>query len=56
MTQMGLFNFVTGFGLGTYFGLYIAKTYNIPEIPAPQDILEKLKKISEDYKKDKPDK
>ena len=56
MTQMGLFNFVTGFGLGTYFGLYIAKTYNIPEVPAPQDILEKLKKISEDYKKDKPDK
>jgi len=53
---MGLFNFTTGFAIGTYFGLYIAKAYNVPEVPGPEEILEKLKKISEDYKKDKPDK
>ena len=53
---MGLFNFMTGFAFGTYFGLYISKNYNVPDIPAPNEIVEKLQKLSEDYKKDKPDK
>ena len=53
---MGLFNFVTGFAFGTYFGLYISKNYNVPDIPAPNEIVEKLQKLYEDYKKDKPDK
>ena len=53
---MGLFNFVTGFAFGTYFGLYVSKNYNVPEVWAPNEILEKLQKLSDDYKKDKPDK
>ena len=47
---------MTGFAFGTYFGLYISKNYNVPDIPAPNEIVEKLQKLSEDYKKDKPDK
>jgi hypothetical protein len=56
LRSMGLFNFMTGFTFGTYFGLYISKNYNVPDIPAPNEIVEKLQKLSEDYKKDKPDK
>ena len=53
---MGLFNFTVGFAAGTYFGLYISKNYNVPAVPAPNEIVDYLKKLSEDYKKDKPDK
>lgn len=50
---MGLFNFVTGFLLGGYTGLYLAKHYNVPDIPDPMQLVDKLKQIAEDNKKDK---
>ena len=53
--QMGVLRFFTGFAFGVYAGLYISKNYEVPYIP-PEEILEKLKKLSEEYKKDKPDK
>lgn len=52
---MGLFNFMTGFAAGVYTGLYLSKNYNVPEVPGPNEILDKLKKLSEDYKKDPKD-
>jgi len=50
--KMGLFNFVTGFLVGGYTGLYLAKHYNVPDLPDPLQILDKLKKIAEEHKKD----
>jgi len=50
---MGLFNFVSGFLVGAYAGLYAAKHYNVPEVPDPQDLYEKLKKLAEENRKDK---
>ena len=50
---MGVFNFVTGFLLGGYTGLYLAKHYNVPDLPDPLQILDQMKKIAEDNKKDK---
>jgi len=52
---MGVFKFLTGFACGVYAGLYISKNYNVPDVPAPEELLNKLKKLSEEYKKDKPD-
>jgi hypothetical protein len=55
--QMGLFKFVTGFAVGVYTGLFISKNYNVPDVPGPDELIDKLKKIAEDYKKEnkKPD-
>ena len=53
---MGLFKFVTGFAVGVYTGLYISKNYNVPDVPGPDEIKDKLMKLAEEYKKDKPDK
>jgi len=52
---MGLFNFVTGFACGMYAGLYVSKNYDVPDVPSPNEIVEKVKKFAEGYKKDKPD-
>lgn len=52
---MGLFNFVSGFAVGVYTGLYLSKNYKVPDVPSPEDIFNKVKKIAEDYKKEKPD-
>ena len=54
--SMGLFKFVTGFAVGVYTGLYISKNYNVPDVPGPDEIKDKLMKLAEEYKKDKPDK
>ena len=53
---MGLFKFITGFAVGVYAGLYISKNYNVPDVPGPDEIKDKLTKLAEEYKKDKPDK
>jgi len=50
---MGLFNFVSGFLLGGYTGLYLAKHYNVPDLPDPLQLLDKLKQIADENKKDK---
>ena len=50
---MGLFNFVSGFGVGLYLGLYVAKHYDVPDVPDPQTVYQKMLKILEDNKKDK---
>jgi len=50
---MGLFNFVTGFATGLYAGLYVAKHYDVPNVPDPTELFEKIKKLAEEYKKDK---
>ena len=52
---MGLFNFVSGFAVGLYSGLYLAKNYNVPDIPDPQAIYKKILKLLEENKKDKSD-
>ena len=48
---MGVLNFVTGFLVGGYAGLYVSKHYNVPDVPAPQELLEALKKLADSYKK-----
>ena len=50
---MGVFNFVTGLATGLYAGLYIAKHYDVPDVPDPIQLWEKVKKLAEDHKKDK---
>ena len=50
---MSLFNFFTGFLAGAYAGLYAAKHYNVPDVPEPATIVDKIKKILEDNRKDK---
>ena len=50
---MGLFNFVSGFAVGLYSGLYLAKNYNVPDIPDPQSVYNKILKFLEENKKDK---
>ena len=52
---MGLFNFVSGFAVGLYFGLYASKHYNVPDVPDPQTIYQKMLKVLEENKKDKKD-
>ncbi len=49
---MSMFNFVTGFLTGVYAGLYAAKHYNVPEVPEPKDMVDKVKKLLDSYKKD----
>lgn len=50
---MGLFNFVTGFATGLYAGLYVVKHYDVPNVPDPSELFEKIKNLAEGYKKDK---
>ena len=52
---MGLFNFVTGFIIGMYSGLYASKHYNVPDVPDPQTAYNKILKILEENKKPKDD-
>ena len=48
---MSLFNFVTGFLTGVYAGLYAAKHYNVPEVPEPQTIVDKVRQLADSYRK-----
>ena len=48
---MSLFNFVTGFAAGLYAGLYAAKHYNVPDVPEPQTIVDKVKAFLDANKK-----
>ncbi len=52
---MSLFNFVTGFVFGMYAGLYAAKHYNVPDVPEPMTIADKVKEFLEANKKTKDD-
>lgn len=52
---MGAFNFVTGFLVGLYSGLYVAKNYNVPDVPSPQLLFDKAKSWAEANKKSKDD-
>ena len=52
---MALFNFVSGFVVGLYAGVYAAKNYNVPDVPHPQSLYRKILKVLEDNKKDKSD-
>ena len=49
---MSLFNFVTGFLTGVYAGLYAAKHYNVPDVPEPAAIVDKVMQFVDQYKKD----
>jgi hypothetical protein len=52
---MSLINFVTGFVLGAYTGLYAVKhNYNVPQVPDPQEIVDYVKKFIEDSSKKPP--
>jgi len=51
--RMGLLKFASGFVVGGYLGIYIQQNYHVPDIPAPQEILDKIKRISDEYKKEK---
>ena len=53
LQPMGVFNFVTGFATGIYAGLYLAKHYDVPSVPDPAELFEKLKSLAEQYRKDK---
>ena len=53
--KMSLFNFVTGFIVGTYAGLYAAKHYNVPDIPEPKTIINAVTDFLDNHKKDKKD-
>jgi len=48
---MGLFNFVTGFVAGVYAGMFLAQNYEIPKVSDPVTMMDKVKKLAEDYKK-----
>ena len=52
-----VFRFTGGFVIGTYFGLYLVKNYDIPIdlVPNPNQVFDFVQKWSEKYKKDKPD-
>jgi len=50
---MGLLKFASGFVVGGYLGIYIQQNYHVPDIPAPQEILDKIKRLSDEYKKEK---
>ena len=53
--NMGLFNFVSGFLVGLYSGLYASKHYNVPDVPDPQTVYQKVMKLLEENKKTKED-
>jgi len=48
---MGLFNFVTGFVAGVYAGMFLAQNYEIPKVSDPVTMMDKVKRLAEDYKK-----
>jgi len=48
---MGLFNFMTGLMAGVYAGVYIAQNYEVPKVSDPVTMMDKVKKLAEDYKK-----
>ena len=50
---MGLFNFATGFVTGLYAALCLVKHYNVPDVPEPSELFDKIKSLAEGYKKDK---
>ena len=52
---MGLFNFVSGFLVGVYSGLYASKHYNVPDVPDPQTVYQKILKMLEENKKTRDD-
>ena len=52
---MGIWSHLISFSIGVYSGLYLAKNYNVPDVPEPEDIVNKIKKYLEDNKKDKKD-
>ena len=52
---MGLFNFISGFIIGLYSGLYASKNYNVPDVPDPQTAYQKVMKMLEENKKTKDD-
>lgn len=41
------------FSVGVYVGLYLDQHYQVPKVDDPQALWEKLKDLSEKYKKDK---
>jgi len=49
--KMGLFNFMTGLMAGVYAGVYIAQNYEVPKVSDPVTMMDKVKKLAEDYKK-----
>lgn len=49
---MSLFNFMTGFLTGMYAGLYAAKNYDVPNVPEPMEIVDKVKRFLNEHKKD----
>ena len=49
---MGLLNFMTGLLTGVYAGIYASQNYNVPALPAPANIVERVKKFLDDNKKE----
>ena len=52
---MGALKFMLGLSIGFYTGTYLVQNYKIPNIPAPGEIYNSIKKVAEKYKKDRPD-
>lgn len=52
---MGALRFVLGLSIGFYTGTYLVQNYKIPNIPAPGEIYNSIKKVAEKYKKDRPE-
>ena len=49
---MGLLNFMTGLLTGVYAGIYASQNYNVPALPAPANIVERVKKFLDENKKE----
>ena len=52
---MGALKFMLGLSIGFYTGTYLVQNYKIPNIPAPGEIYNSIKKVAEKYKKDRPE-
>ncbi|XP_015602377.1 uncharacterized protein LOC107271202 [Cephus cinctus] len=46
-----MFRFLITLGIGVYAGIYISQNYEVPRVDDPQKIIEKVKQLSEQYKK-----
>lgn len=46
-----MFKFLITFSIGIYAGIYISQNYEIPRIDEPTKIIERIKEITDEYKK-----
>lgn len=46
-----MFKFLITLSIGIYAGIYISQNYEIPRIDEPSKIIERIKEITDEYKK-----